>query len=98
MWKNHKGFTLVESILSLGICITFCLLILPLIVTIVVKADEAEERSIMYGIAYEQMKIYQVKGTVESSVVKEGGEYLIEFRPDTMCVSNEDSVRVCVQK
>ncbi|MFB1080683.1 competence type IV pilus minor pilin ComGE [Jeotgalibacillus sp. JSM ZJ347] len=96
--KNTKGFTLIECILSLGICIFFCLTILPVVVMLTVKADQAEERQRMFEIAYEQIKIIQFNGQIHTPVFKDGGEYVIDFDEENMCVQNQENVQVCISQ
>ncbi|KIL48512.1 hypothetical protein KP77_22990 [Jeotgalibacillus alimentarius] len=97
MLKNHNGFTLIESIIGLYVCIIFCLFILPLAVTIMIKAEEAEERYRMYGIAYDQVKVFYAKETIEHDIQKDGGRYSVELSENRLCVSNAESDRVCVE-
>lgn len=96
MWKNHNGFTMIESILSLSICISFCLFIIPVIVLLTVKADQAEERYRMYEVAYEQVKLMQSNHHVQTHAYKDGREYVIELNTTELCIQNQEEKQVCI--
>ncbi|MDZ5712152.1 hypothetical protein [Jeotgalibacillus haloalkalitolerans] len=96
MWKNHNGFTLIECILSLSICLLFCLLILPAVVMLAVQADQAEEQSRMYEVAYEQVKLIRSSEPVQADFYKDGREYGIELSASKLCVQNKENIQVCI--
>ncbi len=96
MWKNHKGFTMIESILSLGICMSFCLFIIPVIVTLTIKAEQSEEQYRMYEVAYEQIKLLESNYPVQVYSLKDGREYLIELTSGALCVQNAEEKEVCI--
>lgn len=98
MWKNHNGFTMIESILSLCICMLFCLFMIPSIVLLTVKAGEAEERYRMYEVAYEQVKLIHSNHHVQTRSYKNGREYTIELNTSALCIRNKEEKEVCINQ
>ncbi|WP_404403779.1 hypothetical protein [Jeotgalibacillus malaysiensis] len=89
---------MIESILSLSICMSFCLFIIPVVVLLNVKADEAEERYRMYEVAYEQVKLIHSNHHVQTHSYKDGREYTIEINTSALCIRNHEEKEVCINQ
>lgn len=92
MWKNDRGFTLIEGMLSVSVIFLLCLFLFPLVFTMLTKLDENKKELIAYRLLYEHVEQYR-EGESSAITIKKnrGVEYEVSIE------KNEDGSRkACV--
>ncbi|MDQ0156404.1 hypothetical protein [Robertmurraya andreesenii] len=100
MLSNHKGFFLVELLLSLSMWILMTLSLLPLYIHVNKQSIDTQREITATHLMYDVLHVYLMEGIFEDreEVIK-NGSYLInweagsESRPTRVCISYEDAFK-----
>lgn len=104
MLRNHKGFFLVELLLSLSIWLLMTLSLLPIYTQVTKQSLDLQREEEAVRIMYEALQGYLLEGKLENGEVHRGSHIFSiswqmgAFEPQGVCVSYEDVFEETKQK
>ncbi|WP_227395161.1 type II secretion system protein [Jeotgalibacillus aurantiacus] len=95
--KNESGFSLLESVISIGMVLFLCLTIVPVTVLSILQAEAASVKYELWSVAAEQVEFVKHTGIRQQEVIKEGVKYKITYSPEGICVyhGTDSGLSIC---